>query len=130
MYTFQCAKYVQDTDKMANVMLTIRVPQQLRDDFTALAEANDLTVSQILRAVMREYVAGRRILSPVSDRPSAQPALTTPARPEPAVVPVVVAPVPIEAVKEKPTKATTTPAAHDDTDFMAGVRGMLGMDDE
>lgn len=44
---------------MANtdtVMLTVRLPRELRDDFLAAANGDDLTASQILRRAIRGYL--------------------------------------------------------------------------
>lgn len=114
---------------MATVMLTIRVPERLRDDFTALAEANDLTVSQILRAVMREYVDGRRTLNPISGQSSTPPAIPATTRAENKTASIFTIPASIPMPQEKQAKATKS-EVHDDADFMAGVKNMLGMDDE
>lgn len=42
-----------------NVVITARVPAELRDAFHAACKAHDVTVSQVLRQAMRAYVASR-----------------------------------------------------------------------
>lgn len=58
---------------MANtdtVMLTMRLPRELRDDFLTAAKGDDLTASQILRRAIRGYLG-----SAPNARASASPAI-------------------------------------------------------
>jgi len=61
------------------VMLTIRVPRHLRDEFQAQVEQQDLTVSQVLRAAMRDYLSDRWRFSPGAVQPViARPTVSSP----------------------------------------------------
>lgn len=50
----------QDPDGPAGVLVSFRCSAELNEAFTQLAKAQDLTRSQLLRKLMRDYVAALR----------------------------------------------------------------------
>jgi hypothetical protein len=114
---------------MTNVMLTIRVPEQLRDEFMALATANDLTASQILRASMRSYVkTGGASVNPFGASHCAAPA---PAPQEIIPSRTVDASSPLQPGEGKgPSETDAAAASFGHQGALGGIRAMLGMDDE
>lgn len=98
---------------MANtdtVMLTVRLPRGLRDDFLAAAKGDDLTASQILRRAIRGYLGSAPNAS-ASTTPSVRGAGSC-------------APPQAETVEESPVAEPEGDAL---MDFIGGIAEMLDM---
>lgn len=92
------------------VMLTIRLPRSLRDEFQAMVKAQDMTASQVVRGAIRQFVkAGGG--APIASPPAVHPhTFTVAAPPQP-----------------QPSAIDSPP---DEFVPFAGIRSMLGMDDD
>jgi hypothetical protein len=92
------------------VMLTIRIPRSLRDEFQAIVKAQDITASQVLRGAIRQYVkAGRE--APIENYPVTRPhsfSVDIPQQPQP--------------------RAPESPSVGKPA--FSGIRAMLGMDED
>ena len=92
------------------VMLTIRIPRSLRDEFQAIVKAQDITASQVLRGAIRQYVKASRE-APIENHPVARPhsfSIEIPQQPQPCDI-------------ESPPV---------EKDAFAGIRAMLDMGDD
>ncbi|MBR9972689.1 ribbon-helix-helix protein, CopG family [Magnetospirillum sulfuroxidans] len=92
------------------VMLTIRLPRSLRDEFQAMVKAQDMTASQVLRGAIRQYVkagGGTAIVSPPVIHPRTLPVAAPP--------------------QSQPYDIEDPPV---EKRAFAGIRAMLQMDDD
>lgn len=68
-------------DEQTNII--VRVPASLKKEIESMAKADDLTVSQVLRALMRGYIANKKPAAAPKEKrtPAAEPAIQTREKP-------------------------------------------------
>lgn len=79
--------------------IIVRVPASLKKEIESIAKANDITVSQVLRALMRGYIA--------NNKPAAEPAAAPKEKRTPAAKPAIQAgakPAASQTTATKPKK--------------------------
>lgn len=69
-------------DEQTNII--VRVPASLKKEVETIAKANDITVSQVLRALMRGYIANNKPAEKEEAGPQKQTPRTEDARAKPA----------------------------------------------